>query len=273
MPILIISLMLTAAMLGVTISRAHLATLRQTASSYNARIFRPGFDHAIADAVQAANQLDTTMNGAYAGPFPAIHTTYPACGDAAAQGLGCNTTVDETVTWASDTVTGATDHPETLANVNVGNSDSGKPNENFAAGTIALKMIGPGGNTVAQRTGTFKLRLMNTPPQFATLESFQDAAGNSTGSAGEGQNSGRCPTADPTCTAGGMDVAQQNATADDSRFATAHICYDPDYSGNGGANPADKCHPSGDPAYPLHYDNAFGTKALDSNKSTTGWRR
>lgn len=273
MPIIILALVLTAGFIGLDIIKANTASLRHAAAAYDARIFRPGFDRAVADAIQGANTVDTSMSGAYAGPFSNIHVAYPACGAAGAQGPGCTATVDETITWAGNTGTGATDThlQETVANVNVGNNDSGHPNENMAGGTIVLKMIGTRGNTIAMRTATFKLRLTNTPPQFASLESFEDAAGRTTGVAGDGQSSGRCPTSDATCAASGMDSTQANATADDSRFATAHVCYDPSYVGNGGTNPADKCHPTGDPAAAPHYDNSFGSKSLNGNQSSTGW--
>lgn len=241
------------------------------------------------DAINAAQAA--TVNGQLTAP-PADYTTQrSSCGvtDAAnAAEPDCAQIIKSTIHFSGLTnrtggnpAPGANGIAAAIGNVNTATVASGGTFQRVLAFTVTAKLYDASVTTLnASRTASGTLQIIsvcdaisNCAQQTAQIsfDGWRDSNGQHDVAAVEGA-SGRCNPADATCSVQGMDNATVDAgvTPDDGRPHLQVACYDPNFVGNGGTEPGDRCNPTGNPAVGPQNGDSFTNQTMTNDSATNG---
>jgi hypothetical protein len=289
MPFVLLALAIVLSILGVDFAQ------NQT-ENHTARVIRSN-QQALLDAINA--QVSVAINAAKAAAIngqisvlPAdVNAQAPACGvidanDAAE--ADCTEIIKTNIHFtglttnaAGQAAPGANGIQGAVGNVDTATTATGTTFESVLAFVVTASIYDPTGTSLAgSRLANGALDIIsvctatnNCAQQTAEVhfDGWRDGAGAHDLAAVEGA-SGRCNPADPTCSLAGADnhTVDAGVTPSDGRAHLAVACYDPNFVGNGGTNPGDRCNPTGDPAAGNQDGSHFTNPNLTNSSATNG---
>jgi hypothetical protein len=285
-PIFVIFLALVFCSEVVSFSRSMNDMRRAQHARVTSAALTTALDSAAADIETALKTTAQGQGGNITG-LPADSTTpfslCPVIDAANSAASDCAYTVQRRIHWAGlANVGGATN--ETIANVNTQAVAGAVAVQRDVAVEVDLTLLASNGTTQDGHrvaTGHFTVvascatasqcvagsAVMNTSVSF---NGWKDTAG-SHAAAGEALVNGKCATGTAGCSTVGLDNGGVSGVAPmDSRIATQTLCFDPQYAGNGGPNPGDRCHPTGNTPPGPHNSSTYGNQGLANGAATSG---
>jgi hypothetical protein len=289
------ALLLVVAIIAAAVFNAWGVAMEQNHQSHIYRVNQAevtsGIQMSENDAMAALQAAAAANNGQITVPPADIQTSRSPCGVVDANNASesdCTNVVDTTIHFSGITTrtggepaAGADAIATTVGNVNTATVASGGTFDRVVSFSSTAKLMDPTQKTVITTrvaNGSFHVisvcvAISNCTQQTAEIhfDGWRDSNGGHDLAAIEGA-SGRCDPTDTTCSLQGADNAtvDPGVTPGDGRAHLSIACYDPNYVGNGGTQPGDRCNPTGNPAVGPENGDNFTNQALTNDSATNG---